>query len=140
MFECHAVFEAFEGLFQAPALVIEIAEGGGRMAAPVEQIGDEHAYLAGWRDLLDQPDGLWGSRTLIVARVIAGWSRERDDSLGAAGAGEVSHGVVRDTSRRALLFEMDNAIQALSQTGADSHATRQLIGCYHTLVRFWCET
>lgn len=67
MFGCHAVLEA-------PALMVEIAEGGRRIALHVEQIGDEHAYLAGGRDLPDQPNGLPGSRTLIVARVDAGRS------------------------------------------------------------------
>ncbi len=39
----------------------------------------------------------------------------------------------------ALLFEMDEAIQALNRTGADETARRTLVGCYHNLLRDWSE-
>lgn len=45
--------------------------------------------------------------------------------------------LVPDDGRRSLLFEMDNAIQRLNQTGADDAARRTLIGCYHNLLRQW---
>jgi PKHD-type hydroxylase len=48
--------------------------------------------------------------------------------------------LVRDDSQRALLYEMDGAIQRLNQTDADEVARRSLIGCYHNLVREWSET
>jgi len=48
--------------------------------------------------------------------------------------------LVRDDTRRALLFDMDNAIQKLNQTGADEHARRTLVGCYHNLLRQWSDT
>ena len=48
--------------------------------------------------------------------------------------------LIRDDSRRALLHDMDNAIQHLNQTNADEIARRSLIGCYHNLVRQWSET
>jgi PKHD-type hydroxylase len=48
--------------------------------------------------------------------------------------------LIRDDSRRALLYEMDGAIQRLNQTNADELARRALIGCYHNLVREWSET
>jgi PKHD-type hydroxylase len=48
--------------------------------------------------------------------------------------------LVRDDSQRALLYEMDGAIQRLNQTNADEVARRSLIGCYHNLVREWSET
>ena len=48
--------------------------------------------------------------------------------------------LIRDDNRRALLYEMDGAIQRLNQTGADELARRSLIGCYHNLVREWSET
>ena len=48
--------------------------------------------------------------------------------------------LIRDDSRRALLYEMDGAIQRLNQTNADEVARRSLIGCYHNLVRQWSET
>jgi PKHD-type hydroxylase len=48
--------------------------------------------------------------------------------------------LIRDDTQRALLFDMDNAIQKLNQTGADESARRTLIGCYHNLLRQWSET
>jgi len=48
--------------------------------------------------------------------------------------------LIRDDSQRALLYEMDGAIQRLNQTNADEVARRSLIGCYHNLVREWSET
>lgn len=48
--------------------------------------------------------------------------------------------LVRDDTQRALLFDMDNAIQRLNQTGADDDARRTLVGCYHNLLRQWSET
>jgi PKHD-type hydroxylase len=48
--------------------------------------------------------------------------------------------LIRDDQQRALLYEMDNAIQRLNQTNADETARRSLIGCYHNLVRQWSET
>ncbi len=48
--------------------------------------------------------------------------------------------LIRDDAQRALLHDMDNAIQRLNQTNADEVARRSLIGCYHNLVRLWSET
>ena len=48
--------------------------------------------------------------------------------------------LIRDDAQRTLLFEMDNAIQTLNRTDADPTARRQLIGCYHNLLRQWSET
>ncbi|HYD06646.1 MAG TPA: Fe2+-dependent dioxygenase [Reyranella sp.] len=48
--------------------------------------------------------------------------------------------MIRDDPQRALLYEMDGAIQRLNQTNADETARRSLIGCYHNLVRQWSET
>jgi PKHD-type hydroxylase len=48
--------------------------------------------------------------------------------------------LIRDDAQRALLHDMDNAIQRLNQTNADEVARRSLIGCYHNLVRQWSET
>ncbi|HEX5126601.1 MAG TPA: Fe2+-dependent dioxygenase, partial [Rhodocyclaceae bacterium] len=42
--------------------------------------------------------------------------------------------LIRDDAQRALLFEMDTAIQTLNRTNADEIARRTLIGCYHNLV------
>jgi PKHD-type hydroxylase len=48
--------------------------------------------------------------------------------------------LIRDDVQRALLYDMDGAIQRLNQTDADEMARRTLIGCYHNLVRQWSET
>lgn len=47
--------------------------------------------------------------------------------------------MVRDDGRRALLFDMDSAIQRLAASGADEVARTHLTGCYHNLLRMWAE-
>ncbi len=48
--------------------------------------------------------------------------------------------LVRDDAQRALLFDMDNAIQTLNASEADPVARRTLIGVYHNLIRQWANT
>ncbi len=48
--------------------------------------------------------------------------------------------LVRDDAQRAMLFDLDNAIQRLNQTGADALARRGLVGVYHNLMRQWSDT
>ncbi|MDR3099035.1 MAG: Fe2+-dependent dioxygenase [Paraburkholderia sp.] len=48
--------------------------------------------------------------------------------------------LVRDDTKRALLFDMDTAIQRLNASNADADARRSLVGCYHNLLRLWSET
>jgi PKHD-type hydroxylase len=48
--------------------------------------------------------------------------------------------LARDDGQRALLFDLDNAIQRLNQTGADPEARRTLVGVYHNLMRQWSDT
>ncbi len=48
--------------------------------------------------------------------------------------------LVRDDTQRALLFDMDTAIQRLNQTEGDATARQLLVGCYHNLLRQWGET
>jgi PKHD-type hydroxylase len=48
--------------------------------------------------------------------------------------------LIRDDSRRRLLFELDGSIQALTASGADATAVLQLTGIYHNLLRQWAET
>ena len=38
------------------------------------------------------------------------------------------------------IFDLDNAIQRLNQTGADEAARRTLVGTYHNLLRKWSDT
>ena len=47
--------------------------------------------------------------------------------------------LVREDSRRKILFDLDQAIQALNRTDADPEARRDLVGCYHNLLREWAE-
>lgn len=47
--------------------------------------------------------------------------------------------MVRDAAQRALLLDMDTAIQRLAQTDADEAARVQLTGCYHNLLRMWAQ-
>jgi PKHD-type hydroxylase len=48
--------------------------------------------------------------------------------------------MVRDDARRAMLFEMDAAIERLRTGGADADAVLRLTGVYHNLLRQWAET
>ena len=48
--------------------------------------------------------------------------------------------LVRDDTRRTLLFDMDTAIQRLNAQNADDAARRSLVGCYHNLLRIWSDT
>jgi PKHD-type hydroxylase len=47
--------------------------------------------------------------------------------------------LVREDSQRALLFEMDNAIQQLTRDVPDHPSLIQLTGTYHNLLRRWVE-
>jgi PKHD-type hydroxylase len=48
--------------------------------------------------------------------------------------------LVREDSRRKILFDLDRAIQTLNRAGADEAARAALVGCYHNLLREWSET
>ena len=48
--------------------------------------------------------------------------------------------LIRDDSRRRLLFELDTSIQTLTSTDADAAALLQLTGVYHNLLRQWAES
>ena len=47
--------------------------------------------------------------------------------------------LVREDSRRKILFDLDQSIQTLKRTGADEDARTGLVGCYHNLLREWAE-
>jgi PKHD-type hydroxylase len=47
--------------------------------------------------------------------------------------------MVRDDARRALLFDLDSAIQALDRDMPDHASVVQLTGVYHNLIRQWAE-
>lgn len=48
--------------------------------------------------------------------------------------------LVREDTHRAQLFDLDNAIQALTQSVPDHPALIQLTGVYHNLLRGWAQT
>lgn|SRR5450830_26480 len=48
--------------------------------------------------------------------------------------------MIRDDHRRAMLFELDQAIHALRLRHGDSDETVVLSGHYHNLLRLWAET
>ncbi|SDJ09643.1 PKHD-type hydroxylase [Paraburkholderia steynii] len=48
--------------------------------------------------------------------------------------------LVRDDTQRAMLFDLDGAIQRLNASNGDEAARRTLVGCYHNLLRMWSET
>jgi PKHD-type hydroxylase len=47
--------------------------------------------------------------------------------------------MVREDAQRALLFDMDAAIQRMAQDRADHPSVVQLTGVYHNLLRMWAE-
>ena len=47
--------------------------------------------------------------------------------------------MIRDESARAMLFELDNAIQGLREQVGDSEEVVSLTGLYHNLVRRWAD-
>jgi PKHD-type hydroxylase len=47
--------------------------------------------------------------------------------------------MVRDETRRTILFEFDNALQQLGRTEADHDACVRLAGVYHNLLRQWAD-
>ncbi|HWT39473.1 MAG TPA: Fe2+-dependent dioxygenase [Paraburkholderia sp.] len=48
--------------------------------------------------------------------------------------------LVRDDTQRAMLFDLDGAIQRLNASNGDDAARRTLVGCYHNLLRMWSDT
>jgi PKHD-type hydroxylase len=48
--------------------------------------------------------------------------------------------MVRDETRRSILFDFDNALQTLGRTGADHDACVRLAGVYHNLLRQWADS
>jgi PKHD-type hydroxylase len=47
--------------------------------------------------------------------------------------------LIRDDTKRELLFELDRTIQRLTETAADPDSLVRLTGQYHTLLRLWTE-
>jgi PKHD-type hydroxylase len=47
--------------------------------------------------------------------------------------------MVRDDSKRALLFDLDTAIQRLTADTPDHPSLVQLMAVYHNLLRQWAE-
>lgn len=81
VFEVEAVLEALEGLLDPPALVVKVAELGVRVGLRVEQIGHQHAHLAGVGDMAYQPHRLRRRRALVIVGVAPFRCRQRDDPV-----------------------------------------------------------
>jgi PKHD-type hydroxylase len=48
--------------------------------------------------------------------------------------------MIRDTHARSMIFDLDTAIQALSERlGRDDPESVKLTGIYHNLIRYWAE-
>jgi PKHD-type hydroxylase len=47
--------------------------------------------------------------------------------------------MIRDDGQRTLLFDLDTAIQHVSQTSSDPSASVRLTGVYHNLLRRWAD-
>jgi len=69
MFQVQAMFEAFEGLLNAPALMIECAELRGGKDLRIEQIGHEDRDSPVGRNLPHQTHPLRGGRAFIVTHI-----------------------------------------------------------------------
>ena len=48
--------------------------------------------------------------------------------------------MVRDDAKRAILFELDTALQRLGHDTPGHPSLVQIAGCYHNLLRLWCDT
>lgn len=48
--------------------------------------------------------------------------------------------MVRDETRRSILFDFDNALQELGRSEADHEACVRLAGVYHNLLRQWADS
>jgi PKHD-type hydroxylase len=48
--------------------------------------------------------------------------------------------MVRDEAKRAILFQLDTALQQLGRDGKDHPSLVQIAGAYHNLLRLWSDT
>jgi PKHD-type hydroxylase len=48
--------------------------------------------------------------------------------------------MVREESRRAILFQLDTALQQLGRDVAEHPSQVQIAGAYHNLLRLWSDT
>ncbi len=120
MLERQAVLEALEGLFDAPAAVIEIGEGRRGVARAIEQGSHQHAHLAGWSHLADQAHrgGLPG--TFIIGRIAAIGRRQSHHRLVESAAQELRD---RGKARRRIAAHAKR--DAAMQQGGDQPRPRK---------------
>ena len=88
MLKAEAVLEALEGFFDAPAVMIEVGECGGRILCGIAQRRHEHTHLAGRRHLTDQSHRRDLARTLVIEGIAAVRWRQGHHRLILAGAHE----------------------------------------------------
>jgi PKHD-type hydroxylase len=48
--------------------------------------------------------------------------------------------MVREDAKREILFELDTALQRLGRDTPEHPSLVQIAGCYHNLLRLWCDT
>jgi PKHD-type hydroxylase len=47
--------------------------------------------------------------------------------------------MIRDNGQRKILFDMDTALQTLSEKMPDDPSIIKLTGVYHNLLRYWAQ-
>ena len=89
--EVEAMFDALERLLDAPALMVELAEGLGGKALGVEQRSHHHTHLALGRNLADQAHSRRTAGAFIVGCVARGRCGQAHDRFTLAGTHEAAH-------------------------------------------------
>ncbi len=101
MLQIEAMLEPFESLFDAPALVVEVAKLTGRKAFHVKQVRHQDTHLPVWRDVTDQTNLLRPAGAPEVQNILMICCPQRDDLLVKSAAQEVAH--ARETGVAGLL-------------------------------------
>jgi len=91
MLEGEPVLQALEGLLDAPALVVQIADDRGRETHGVEQVGHQDTDLAGRGDMPYQPNRGWLAIAFVIDGVVMIGGTQFDHLFVQAGAQEVAH-------------------------------------------------
>ena len=90
MLEGEPVLEALEGFLDAPALVVQIDDDRGRETHGIEQVGHQHAYLAGGGNVPYQPNRGRLAIAFVIDDVVMIGGAQFDYPLGQAGAQKIA--------------------------------------------------
>jgi hypothetical protein len=89
-FNFQAVLEAFEGFFDAPALVVQLPKHLCRKR-PCIQVGEQHAHLAAGADTTHQAH-VWGlANELVIPGIFSAGHVQGDHRLAGTAAQELAH-------------------------------------------------